>query len=248
MIFHEQGATPARLGSDGQAAIHSGLGKYSHKQIGIFNGCLLLIVVLGWIDYITGYQLGFFIAYSAPVGLVAWHLGRWPAIFTALLSSIAWWLADSFDGEKYPSAFYWIWNNIIHFLSFVINAVAIAKIKTDLVELKRVRVELATVQRTLRAIAPLVPACLACNKPLVRPSSGERAELSRIIPLVPEVAGALCAECAGQHRRSPPARPSRPPASGHPVKKDKKDKNNDCYRGGLGYSSRASQEMNAAVG
>ena len=181
-----------------------GMGKYSRKQILIFSGSLLALGVLGWIDYVTGYELGFFIAYSAPVGLVAWHLGRWPAIFTALIASIAWWLADSFDGAKYSTAFYWIWNNVVHFLSFVINAVAIAKIKTDLDEVHFLTAELETARRMLRAFAPLLPVCPACNKPHAHPPGvGSVAWLANN-PVLPEITGALCADCAAQQpQRSP---------------------------------------------
>ncbi|MCX7008512.1 MAG: hypothetical protein NTY53_14890 [Kiritimatiellaeota bacterium] len=149
--------------------------------------------MLGWLDYATGYELGFFIMYSVPVGLVAWHLGRWPGILMALLASIAWWLADSFDGAKYSSAFYWVWNNIVHFLSFVINAVAIAKVKTELDEVHQLAAELETARRTLRAVAPLLAACPACGQPRTSAPAIERVSGDTVPP---ELTTALCADCA----------------------------------------------------
>ena len=36
--------------------------------------------MLGWWDYITGYEMSFFVFYSVPVGLAAWYVGRWAGI------------------------------------------------------------------------------------------------------------------------------------------------------------------------
>mgnify|MGYP003342362063 CR=1 FL=1 len=44
----------------------------------IFCLCLVMLMVLGWLDYVTGYELNLFIFYSLPVGIAAWYLGRWP--------------------------------------------------------------------------------------------------------------------------------------------------------------------------
>src|SRR5512136_1444321 len=93
-------------------------------------GCWLLLGVLGWLDYVTGYEMSFFVFYSVPVGLAAWWLGRWPAIGVALGATVSWLLADYFNGEKYSARFYYYWNSAIHFMAFIINAVTIAKIKT----------------------------------------------------------------------------------------------------------------------
>ena len=97
----------------------------------IFAGCLLLLLLVGWLDYITGYELGFFVFYTVPIGLAAWYLGRWPGIWLALGATVAWWLADAMAGAKYSSRFSFWWNSTVHFSAFVINAVTIAKIKLD---------------------------------------------------------------------------------------------------------------------
>ena len=202
-MFNDQATDEAKLGPTNRQPACGHRGGYSREQTQIFIACLFLLGVLGWVDYRTGYELGFFIAYSAPVGLVAWHLGRWPGIFTAFLASIAWWMADSLDGEKYSHAFYWIWNNVVHFLSFVINAVAIAEIKTDLDELHQVRAELDVARHTLRHIAPLMPTCPACNKIHALPPNLGHTTWPSDISIVPEISGALCADCAAKISEPP---------------------------------------------
>lgn len=196
MTSCEQNAAEARLAA-------SGPDKDRRKRRAVFTGCLLSLLLLGWVDYATGYELGFFIVYSVPVGLVAWHLGRWPAIFMALMASIAWWLADSFDGAKYSSAFYWVWNNVVHFLSFVINAVAISKVKDELDEVHKLAAELQGARQALAAVAPLLAACPACGQARAPAPGSGPGVLPGDSPCPPELVAALCADCAA---RTPPAK------------------------------------------
>ena len=118
------------------------------------------LALLGWIDYFTGYELGFFVFYSLPVGLTAWHAGRWPALLTALGASLSWWLADRFNGVSSSNRFYFYWNLTIHFLAFVINAVTIAKIKSELDDRHALEAELRRVKLHLHSqTATVCPVC-----------------------------------------------------------------------------------------
>jgi hypothetical protein len=125
-------------------------------------GCSLLLAGLGWVDFLTGYELGFFVFYSAPVGLAAWYAGRWPAILIALAASVTWWLADKMNGVSDSSRFFFSWNLTVHFLAFVINAVTISKIKGDIDERQALLIEIAD----LRARAATLPPCPACGAPI----------------------------------------------------------------------------------
>lgn len=120
------------------------------RKISVLAAGLLGLTLLGWIDYFTGYELGFFVFYSVPVGLTAWYCGRWPGTVTALGASITWWLADHFNGVNYSSHFYLYWNLTIHFLTFVINAATIAKIKLELDERRALVAELHRVKQLLQ--------------------------------------------------------------------------------------------------
>ena len=122
--------------------------------------CSLLLAGLGWVDYLTGYELGFFVFYSAPVGLAAWYAGRWPAIVIALAASVTWWLADRLNGVSDSSRFFFSWNLTVHFLAFVINAVTIAKLKRDVDERHALVIEIAELRaRNQHLPAPTCPAC-----------------------------------------------------------------------------------------
>lgn len=161
----------------------------------VFGLCLALLAVLGWVDYATGYELGFFVFYSLPVGLAAWYVGRWPAVFVALAASVTWWLADYLSGAKYSSPFYYYWNSTVHFLSFVINAVTIAKIKSDLDRRHALALQLEAARQALRSVAPLLAVCPRCGAR----RGGNLQAKSPPAPLTeqihPELKVALCSDC-----------------------------------------------------
>ncbi len=99
----------------------------TRNRLFIFWLCLLLLAGLGWLDFVTGYELNLFIFYSLPVGIAAWYLGRWPGVAMSVASAVTWWMADRSAGQKYSSNFVLYWNSTIHAGCFVINAVSIAK-------------------------------------------------------------------------------------------------------------------------
>ena len=154
-------------------------------------GCLLLLGLLGFLDYVTGYELSFFVFYSVPVGIAAWYVGRWPAIGVALGATSTWLLADYFGGVKYSAPFFYYWNSAIHFLAFIINAVTIAKIKSDLDRRHALAAELESPRETLRTVSALLPACPACGKPRGHIEGKRETEIAALARACPELTGAL---------------------------------------------------------
>jgi hypothetical protein len=161
----------------------------------VLAGCWLLLGGLGWLDYATGYEMSFFVFYSVPVGVAAWWVGRWAAIEMAVGATVTWLLADYFSGAKYSALFFYYWNSIIHFLAFVINAVTIAKIKSDVDQRHLLAAELETAREALRAVSKLMPACPVCGKPQERAAVSGGAALAALAREQPELEVALCAEC-----------------------------------------------------
>ena len=172
------------------------------RPVLVFTACLLLLLLLGWVDYITGYELGFFVFYTMPIGLAAWYLGRWPGIWVALGATIAWWLADALAGVKYSSRFSFWWNSSVHFSAFVINALTIAKIKVELRQRNELGAELEAARQALRAAARVLPACPLCGKAHPRTGPNSQAELRDLARGNADLSGALCEECAQPARRS----------------------------------------------
>jgi hypothetical protein len=107
--------------------------RYAHaKTLLVLIGCAVYLAGLGLVDRATGYELGLFAFYTAPVAVVAWNLGQLPGVLVAFIASVVWYLADRSAGDRYSSPFYGYWNTGMHFASFIINAVTFAKIKSSL--------------------------------------------------------------------------------------------------------------------
>jgi hypothetical protein len=169
-----------------KAARHPGL---------MLAACWLLLIGLGWLDYVTGYEMSFFVFYSVPVGVAAWWVGRWPAIGLALGATVTWLLADYFGGAKYSTPFFYYWNSTIHFLAFIINAVTIAKIKSELDQRHVLAAKLESARESFRVVSAQLPFCPGCGKPKEAAGDNGDAELAALAREHPELAGMLCAEC-----------------------------------------------------
>jgi diguanylate cyclase (GGDEF)-like protein len=95
----------------------------------IFMIGLALIMLLGVIDYLTGYELAFSIFYLQPVSFVSWFGKRRHAVIICILSAIIWLLADIYAGNTYSNSFIPAWNTIIRLGFFLITALSLSEIK-----------------------------------------------------------------------------------------------------------------------
>lgn len=150
------------------------------KTLLVLSGCTLWLAVLGWIDRSTGYELGLFTFYTAPVGVVAWNLGRGPGIVAALIASLIWFLADRLSGDRYSIPVYAFWNTGMHFTAFIINAVTFAKIKSSLDQRHQLEHALTEARAQLKQLAVLTSNCPQCRRSDLPESLTERAETARI--------------------------------------------------------------------
>jgi len=131
----------------------------------VLAGCAVWLAVLGWIDRVTGYELGLFAFYTAPVGVVAWNLGRGPGITAAFIASVIWYMADRYAGDHYTAPFYGYWNTGMHFASFIINAVTFAKIKSILNQRRELEHVLVETREQLAQLAKATHFCPQCHRP-----------------------------------------------------------------------------------
>jgi signal transduction histidine kinase len=75
------------------------------------------LILVGIIDYVTGFELSFSVFYLLGIGLGAWFIGRWYGLFLSVLSVAVWITGDIAAGAHYSSPFIPIWNSAI-FLTF----------------------------------------------------------------------------------------------------------------------------------
>ncbi len=88
-----------------------------------------LVAVLGYIDYATGYEMGFSLFYLIPIVLVSWYSTRRLALVVSILSAAAWMTADIADGHRYSHPALYAWNTLIRLGFFVVVAMLLSALR-----------------------------------------------------------------------------------------------------------------------
>jgi diguanylate cyclase (GGDEF)-like protein len=84
------------------------------------RGWLLAIAVgvafiLGFIDYITGFELSFSFFYLLPVTMVAWTAGKRAGLVFSVLCASIWFTSNLLSGETFSHQFIGFWNTLLRF-------------------------------------------------------------------------------------------------------------------------------------
>jgi K+-sensing histidine kinase KdpD len=123
-----------------------------------------VVVILGVIDWITGYELNFFVFYFLPVSVAAWFSGLTGAVALATISAMVWFGADHLTGHTHLSSAYAVWNTMIRLISFLAIGWSVARLRR-LIERERETTEI--LRRSLSEIKVLetfLPICAQCKK------------------------------------------------------------------------------------
>lgn len=99
------------------------------KQLIVILGAVLLVFVLGFLDYETGYELSFFVFYTFPLALMAWYLGYWGSIAATIFCFITWMIADFTSGHTYTEKWIFYWNAFVRLIFFMMISLMVAMIK-----------------------------------------------------------------------------------------------------------------------
>ena len=105
----------------------------------VVSASLASLSVVCYLDYITGYDLHFFVFYFLPASLRAWYLGRPTVVMMAVLSGVAWGLTDKLSGHPYASNLAWYWNTSVCFSSVLIQGLVAQRLRFNLNEQKKAR-------------------------------------------------------------------------------------------------------------
>ena len=98
---------------------------------------LVIVLVLGVIDYQTGEELSVAVFYLVPVALVTWYVGRWAGVFISCLSGATWLITDWTTGHVYSHLLVLYWNAIVTLAFFLAFTLALSAVKKALEAAKR---------------------------------------------------------------------------------------------------------------
>jgi predicted signal transduction protein with EAL and GGDEF domain len=93
---------------------------------------LTLVLVLGFLDYLTGPEISFSIFYLIPISLVAWFSKRRIGILISFVSAVSWFTADLVTGHTYSHPVIPYWNATARLDFFLVLTYSLASLKDAL--------------------------------------------------------------------------------------------------------------------
>jgi NtrC-family two-component system sensor histidine kinase KinB len=95
----------------------------------VYAASAVLLAVITWTDYVTGYELGLFVLYFIPVALTAWWGSRRAGLAFAIAAALCWYASDRLARHPYPQAFLIYWETFMRFVSYLTTALTLSRIR-----------------------------------------------------------------------------------------------------------------------
>jgi diguanylate cyclase (GGDEF)-like protein len=105
---------------EGMASTLGKLGKPASLILGI-----LVVGLIGYVDYVTGIEIGFSPFYLIPIVFVTWFVNARSGFVLAVLAAVTWGVADRLGGAHYSNEFIPYWNAAIRLTFFLITILSL---------------------------------------------------------------------------------------------------------------------------
>jgi diguanylate cyclase (GGDEF)-like protein len=105
---------------------------YINRQLLVIFSSYAFLILLGVLDFNTGYQLSLSFLYLMPVLLITWVGGRLMGAIGAFVSVVIWQLASYLAGEVYPSFWIPVWNSVSRLLFILAGVVLLDRFHQNL--------------------------------------------------------------------------------------------------------------------
>jgi len=92
--------------------------KFITSKTAVFLLGFIMMLILGVVDYITGYEISFSFFYLIPVCMVSWICGFSSGLAISFLCMTSWYVCDVASGNVYSNQIIAYWNGIMRGLIF----------------------------------------------------------------------------------------------------------------------------------
>jgi len=125
---------------------------------------LLLNLIIGVIDYLTGYEIRMEVFYLVPVVLLSWLVNRRAGIIMSVIGTATILTANLFAGKFIHNYLIEYWNILVYFGFFivVVDLISEEKIISD-----NNKILIGKLQKSIdeiKTLSGLLPICSACKK------------------------------------------------------------------------------------
>jgi hypothetical protein len=120
-------------------------------------------VIIGWLDYFTGYSLDFSLLYFLPVAYVAWYATLGAAFGISFLALITWYTADMLAGHVFESSAALVWNSFMRAGSLLVVTYVVHRLRVNLERASTLNAMLETSLDQVSQLKGLLPICAWCH-------------------------------------------------------------------------------------
>jgi diguanylate cyclase (GGDEF)-like protein len=93
-----------------------------------------IVLIIGIVDVISGFELSVSLFYLIPVAIVAWAVGSNTGMVFSVLSAIVWLTSNLLSGQEFSNLFIGVWNTLIRFGFYAVVTTLLAGLKHALEE------------------------------------------------------------------------------------------------------------------
>jgi len=90
------------------------------------------VLLVGGVDYLTGYEISLSVFYLGPVALAAWYAGRRTVVAIAALACVIWYIVDRAAGSQYSHPGIPVWNAFVRFGFLFTTAALLTRLRDSL--------------------------------------------------------------------------------------------------------------------
>lgn len=101
----------------------------NQSEISRVTAASCLVVIIGFVDYLTGFEINFGVFYLIPVFTATWYISKGYGFFISVLSSIVWFLADHYADHAYSNGVSAYWNALVQLVFFIFFTVLLSNLK-----------------------------------------------------------------------------------------------------------------------
>jgi hypothetical protein len=125
---------------------------------------LLLNLIIGVIDYLTGYEIGIEVFYLIPIGILSWLVNRNAGFIMSAIGAATIVTANFFAGKVIQNYLIESWNVLVHFGFFIVAVYLISEEKIISENNKILIDKLQNSLDEIKTLSGLLPICAACKK------------------------------------------------------------------------------------
>ena len=155
------------------------------SQPSLIMAGLGILVVIGIVDYLTGFEMQFSVFYLLGVGLAAWFVGRGFGLVMSALSVLVWIGGDVAAGARYSNPLIVVWNAVILMAFYFIVVWLLSSLRSFHRELE------ATVRQRTQALTLEMTERQRLEEEILRVSERERRSIGH------ELHDSLCQHLTG---------------------------------------------------